>query len=158
MARRAEYYRDEHAPRANSVRPKVCAATRDDRGRLLVVRRADTFRWELPGGNVNVGESATRALWREVMEEAGVEVSVRGLSGIYTEPDHVVVSESGEVVQEFMACFHAAHVTGVPRPDGDETVDVAWVPVDELDRLSIHPGARQPIDDAVRRPYQVHIR
>jgi hypothetical protein len=49
------------------------------------------------------------------------------LSGIYTEPDHVVVHENGEVVQEFVMCFHATPAARRPRPDGDETVDAAWV-------------------------------
>ncbi|MFZ2119232.1 MAG: NUDIX domain-containing protein, partial [Pseudonocardiaceae bacterium] len=41
-------------------------------GRVLLVRRADDGYWELPGGRVEVGESASAAVVREVAEEAGV--------------------------------------------------------------------------------------
>jgi 8-oxo-dGTP pyrophosphatase MutT (NUDIX family) len=157
MARQAEYYRDEHAPRPNSLRPKVCAAVRDDYERLLVVRRADTLKWELPGGKVNIGESAVDAVLREVAEESAIRISVRGLSGIYTEPDHVIVYESGEIVQEFAVCFHAMSLSGSPRPDGGETLDAVWVYVGDLDQLAVHPSAWQRIDDAVNHPDQVHI-
>jgi ADP-ribose pyrophosphatase YjhB (NUDIX family) len=45
--------------------------------RLLLIRRADSGRWALPGGWIDPGETAERALAREVVEETGVMVVVR---------------------------------------------------------------------------------
>jgi 8-oxo-dGTP diphosphatase len=46
------------------------AKTRD--GRILLIRRADTGTWGLPGGTLEWGETLRVALEREVEEEAGV--------------------------------------------------------------------------------------
>src|SRR4051794_15928607 len=89
---REEYYHDPAAPRANSLAPTAFAAVRDDGGRILLVRRVDTGNWELPGGRVEIGESAVVAAQREVAEESGVRVEVVRLAGVYTDPGHVTGS------------------------------------------------------------------
>ena len=40
----------------------ICAVARDDRERVLLVRRADTGTWALPGGTLEWGEQLARAL------------------------------------------------------------------------------------------------
>jgi 8-oxo-dGTP pyrophosphatase MutT (NUDIX family) len=116
MARRTEYYHDPRAPQPNSLKPTAFAAVRDATGRLLLVRRSDTLNWELPGGKVDLGESAVQAVMREVFEESGVHIRVLGLSGVYTDPGHIMVYTSGEVRQQFALCFHALPLSGQPRP------------------------------------------
>jgi 8-oxo-dGTP pyrophosphatase MutT (NUDIX family) len=157
MARRAEFYHDPRAPVANSLRPTAFAAVRDGAGALLLVRRADTLNWELPGGKVDLGESAPQAVVREVLEEAGVQIRVLGLSGVYTDPGHVMVYLSGEVRQQFALCFHALPIAGSPRPDEDETVSASWFGVPDLAELDIHPSVRLRIDHALHEPDIVHI-
>jgi ADP-ribose pyrophosphatase YjhB (NUDIX family) len=157
VARRTEYFHDPQAPRANSLRPTVFAAVRDDDGRLLLVRRSDTLNWELPGGKVEIGESAVDSVVREVDEESGIRISVRGLAGIYTDPGHVMVYVDGEVRQQFSVCFHAVRISGEPRPDENETIDAAWFRISELEQLSVHQSMRLRIDHAIRHPDQVHI-
>ncbi|HEU5472655.1 MAG TPA: NUDIX domain-containing protein [Actinophytocola sp.] len=157
MPREAEYYHDPTAPRANSVRPTAFAAVRDQSARILLAQRADTFNWELPGGNVEPGESAVAAVIREVAEETGVMISVTGLSGVYTDPAHVMVYPSGEVRQQFALCLHAIPVSGVPRPDHDEMIDVGWIDVTEVPRLPIHPSMLLRIEHAISRPGRVRL-
>jgi 8-oxo-dGTP diphosphatase len=53
------------------VAPYAFAAVRDITGRMLLVRRCDTGDWELPGGHVDPGESASDAV-RETAEESGI--------------------------------------------------------------------------------------
>ena len=56
----------------------------DERGRTLLVRtywRGDT--WELPGGRVDEGETLAQAVRREIMEEAGIETRLVGVTGVY---------------------------------------------------------------------------
>ena len=58
MVRLREYFQDPSAPRAHDVLPAAFAAVRNSAGELLLVRRIDDDNWELPGGRIEVGESA----------------------------------------------------------------------------------------------------
>jgi 8-oxo-dGTP diphosphatase len=56
-------------------------------GRLLLIRRADTGDWAMPGGTLEWGETLRTGLPRELMEEAGVELlSAGALLGVYSDP------------------------------------------------------------------------
>lgn len=154
---RTEFYRDPGAPPASVVAPLVYAVVRDPAGRVLLVRRADTGDWELPGGHVDPGESATAALVREVAEESGLPVDVRGISGLYTDPAHVI-AHAGVVRQPFAVCFHATARPGVPHPDHRETSDARWWDVADLEGLPMQAAVRIRVADAVARPDRVHLR
>jgi 8-oxo-dGTP pyrophosphatase MutT (NUDIX family) len=60
-------------------------------------RTAANGNWELPGGQVEVGDTATGALQREVTEEAGIMIEIFDVSGVYTEPGYVIRSSAGRV-------------------------------------------------------------
>jgi ADP-ribose pyrophosphatase YjhB (NUDIX family) len=72
---------------ANSV-PGVQAVIERDGRVLLGRRRADPGRgrWDLPGGFLHEGEDALAGLRREVREETGLEIEVRGFLGCWNEP------------------------------------------------------------------------
>jgi len=55
----------------------------DERSRLLLCRRKKDHRWNLPGGELNPGETPTAAVQREVREELGIDVRVADLHGVY---------------------------------------------------------------------------
>jgi 8-oxo-dGTP diphosphatase len=64
----------------------VAAHTGD--GRWLLVRRADTGTWALPGGTVEWGETLRSTFDRELLEEAGVTAAVfERVVGVYSRPD-----------------------------------------------------------------------
>ncbi|MFR9805443.1 NUDIX hydrolase [Pseudonocardia sp. RS010] len=156
MARR-EYYHHPCPPRPTIVAPSVFAVVRDDADRILLVRRADDGFWELPGGRVEVGESAVDAVEREVAEESGVTIKVLHVAGVYSDPGHVIVDTAGEVRQQFALCVHARPLSGVPRPDGEETREAAWVAVDRLGALAMHPAMRERLERALAEPDHGHV-
>lgn len=66
----------------------ICAVARDDQGRVLLVRRADTGTWALPGGTLEWGEELAAALPREIEEETGATwVAMGKVTGVYSRPD-----------------------------------------------------------------------
>ena len=111
MVRIREFYRDPTAPRAQGLLPAAFAAVRNVAGEVLVVRRIDDGNWELPGGRIEVGESASQAVIREVAEESGVTIEVTGISGVYSDPSHVLLDPDGAVHQQLALCFHAVPAT-----------------------------------------------
>jgi 8-oxo-dGTP diphosphatase len=96
----------------------------------------------LPGGRVDVGESAVEAAVRETSEESGLRVRITGLVGLFTDPACVVESAAGdEVRQQFVVCFHGRAMWGKPHPDLQETSDAAWFDPADVAALPVQPAA-----------------
>ena len=143
------YYHDPAAPVPTVVVPSVFVAVRGQDGRILLVQRCDSGDWELPGGRVDIGESAIAAASREVTEESGVVVHVTGLVGLYSDPGYIVRSVTGEVRQQFVVLFRASHVSGRPCPDRRETSAAAWWAPTDTARLPMQAPVRAWIRDAL---------
>jgi len=155
---RVEHYRNPDAPLPDRVVPAVFALVRDASGRLLLVRRLDSGNWEPPGGRVDPGESAVHAVLREVEEESGLQVRVTSVSGVYCDPEHVLVYRSlGEVRQQFAVYLHAEPVAGALRPDRVETSAAAWFAVDDLDELPMTPVVRTRIEQGLHDAAVTHL-
>ena len=138
---RVDYIHDPKAPPANSVVPSVTAVVTDDSGRLLLIHKTDNDLWALPGGGHDIGEFVAETVVREVREETGIEVKVVAVTGLYTDPGHVMAYDDGEVRQQFSICFRARPVGGTVRTS-EESKEVRWVDPADLDELRIHPSMR----------------
>lgn len=115
------------------ILPSVCAVVLDGSGRLLLHRRSDNGFWGLPGGKVDVGESVTAAVIREVFEETGVHAEVERLTGVYSDPAlHVVATyPDGTAVQYVNLCF-LCHPSGGTLRVSEEGLEVGFYPPDGL--------------------------
>ncbi|MGW5380694.1 NUDIX hydrolase [Nocardia sp. NPDC003999] len=136
---RTDYFHDPTAPPANSIKVAVSALVQDDEGRILLIRRTDNGKYSIPGGGLEAGETVARAVVREVYEETGIDVKVTELIGIFSDPDHVIAYNDGEVRQEFSICFRAQPISGTPRPS-EESTEVEWVAPEKLYERDIHPS------------------
>ena len=86
----------------------------NDAGRLLLVR-SPRRGWEMPGGQVEIGESLEAAAKREVLEECGVEVGDLKLCGIFQSLEKSIVN----------ALFRGRYIAGMPRPS-DEAIEAGF--------------------------------
>ena len=128
MARRIDYRNDPDAPAATSMVPSANVVVVNEAGEILLIRRTDNGNWALPGGAVDLGESLPHAAVRETREESGIDCEITGLSGIYTDPGHVLLyTSNGEVRQEFSIVLTARATGGQPAVS-TETSEVRWVP------------------------------
>jgi len=154
---RRVYYHDPAAPPATVVVPAVVVAVPGPDGTLLLVRRCDSGGWELPGGRVDVGESAAAAAVRETAEESGVLVTVTGLIGVHSDPGYVVRSPAGEVRQPFVLLLRGREVGGTVRADLHETSDARWFAPAGIAGLPVEPAARVLIEHALAAGPEPHI-
>lgn len=141
MSGRRDYYRDPNAPLANSIAPGGSALVVDERGRVLMQRRADSGNWSLPGGIMEIGETIEQAVIREVKEETGLDIEITGLLGIYTDPQHVIAYTDGEVRQELNITYHGRIIGGTITVS-DESTEVRFIDPIEFDRIPIHDTVR----------------
>lgn len=123
----------------------AAGALLDGRGRVLIARRAADVHqgglWEFPGGKLEPGEPARRALARELREELGVEVR-------RTRPLIRVRHDYGDR-QVLLDVFLVSEFAGEPR--GLEGQPLDWVAPAALDPGRF-PAADKPVIDALRLP------
>ena len=122
--------------------PGASAVVRDDAGRILLLRRGDDGTWALPAGMIEPGEQPAEAVVREIFEETGVRAEVQRLAGVGI---HSTVYPNGDRCEYLAVWFRCRAVGGEARPDGDESLEVAWFEPDALPDLD--PRALQRIEN-----------
>jgi len=111
VVRLREYYQDPNAPRAHDVLPAAFAPVRKGPARSFWSVGSMTAIGSWPGGRVEVGESAAQAVIREVAEELGVTIALTGLSGVYSDPTHVLLDPMAPVTRS----WRCASTPSLPR-------------------------------------------
>lgn len=94
-------------------------------GKLILLRRAIEpayGAWVFPGGFVDRGEHPEEAAVREAREEAGVEVRLDGLLGIYSHPPGSPV---------IIVVYHGVVTAGIPQAL-DESLEVGLYSPEEV--------------------------
>ncbi len=111
------------------VTPKVAvgAAVGNDRGEILLIKRADSGVWLYPTGWADVGYSAAEVVVKEVLEETGIEV----------EPLRLIAVLDGlrlgfTRMPFYSLVFHCRAVGGELEAHPLECADVGWFAPDAL--------------------------
>jgi 8-oxo-dGTP pyrophosphatase MutT (NUDIX family) len=122
--------------------PAVTVLPVNDLGQVLLVRHAETSQWATIGGAIEPDEAPADAAKRETLEEAGVQVELTGLLAALGGPEYRHTYANGDEAS-FVSVVYAARVVGGElQPDGDETTEVAWHYLSELDHLDVGPVTR----------------
>lgn len=111
-------------------------------GRMLLVREKEDGCWTLPGGWADVCESPSEAVAREIREEAGYEVAVRSLLGVYDRSKHPHVPPFPFHVYKL---FFRCEIVGEQSSLSGETSEARFFPQDGLPELSISRVTPQQI-------------
>ena len=118
----------------------VAAAVIVNKGRVLLTRRPEDKRhpglWEFPGGKVDPGESPEQALHREIYEELGAEIRIKGVFEVayhrYDWGPVLVLAYECRLLTHSLRCLGVA--------------EYRWVPPQEIKRFKILPADQTIID------------
>jgi 8-oxo-dGTP diphosphatase len=131
-------------PARHSV--SVAGIITDDHGRALLIQRADNHRWEPPGGVLELGETITDGLRREVREETGLDVEPVTLTGVYKNMNRGII-----------ALVFRCKITGGDLTTTDEASAFRWATKPELPKLMPEAYAIR-VQDALHEPDTTAIR
>ena len=117
------------------VIPCVGAIVKDERGRLLLIKRGHEpglGLWSIPGGRIEPGETDAEALVREMQEETGLTVEPGPLVGQVQRPgpDGMVID-----IRDYVATISAGTLRA-----GDDAADARWVAPADLGSLLVTDG------------------
>lgn len=102
------------------LKKKSSALILNSRNELLVVKKKkNTSHFILPGGKVETNETAVEALYREVIEELGVQVVWHALEDIF-----IVQSQFEDYEME--THLYSVKVQGTPVPQ-NEILEIKWI-------------------------------
>ena len=137
-------------PRKYPQRPylAVSAAIIRD-GKVLLVRRARhpaRNLYTLPGGAVEIGETLTDAVAREVREETAIETELVGLAG---HREVIVRDMQGRIERHFVIMCYAARWRSGEAVLNDELDDARWLTPGELQSLSTTEGLAEIVAAAL---------
>lgn len=142
---------DSSATRIYPARPylAVSAAIFRD-GRVLIVRRAappSRGLYTLPGGGVELGETLTEAVIREVREETGLDVEPLSLAGYR----QVIARDgAGRVERHFVILPFAARYIAGEVTLNEELAEARWLTPAELSGLDTTEGLADIVAAAER--------
>ena len=124
------------------------AAVIDDRGRILLIQRADNGKWAMPGGASDVGETPAEGVVREAMEETGVRCRAVSLVGVFD--SRFCGSTSLQHMYQFLFLCEPLNEGRLERPSHVlEVLDARWFPEDSLPE-DMDPGHVTRIPEAFR--------
>lgn len=128
----------------NSPRHIVAASAliRNGEGAIALVK-TERRGWELPGGQIELGETLTDGLQREIFEECGIRVELGKLLQVRSNVSSSIV----------IFLFQATYVSGELRPS-EETPEVRWADSQTALRLITHPALRLILRDLLQNEVQ----
>ncbi|HKW33055.1 MAG TPA: NUDIX hydrolase [Candidatus Acidoferrum sp.] len=126
-----------------------------DCGRTVLIRRGTEpllGQWSIPGGSIEIGETITEAVRRELQEETGLEVRVLELIELF---DRIYLDNGAAASRDqkkpryhyVIADYLCELVGGEPRAGSDVT-DLAFAREDELHKFHLTEKAMSVLKKA----------
>ena len=108
-----------------------------DDGRVLLVQRGQSplkGQWSLPGGAVEVGETLSAAVQREVFEETGLIVEVGPIVEVL---DRIHMDAGGRVEFHYVLIDYLCAVVGGQLQAQSDAADARWASPTELSAFGL---------------------
>jgi 8-oxo-dGTP diphosphatase len=112
---------------------------------LLIKRKNDPYQgsWALPGGFVEYGETVENAAVRETKEETGIDVKLKELVGVYSDPDR---DPRGHTIT---VCFLGSNIGGMLKSATDAD-DAKYFDLNTIKTLDLAFDHERIIQDSLK--------
>jgi ADP-ribose pyrophosphatase YjhB (NUDIX family) len=144
--------------RIDELKAGVAVIILNEENQVLLQKRADVGLWGIPSGHIEIGETVAEAAIREVKEETNLEIRIKKLIGVYSDPNSQVFAyPNGKVVHFITTCFLAEITGGELRCNSDESLEIKFFGQQNLpqDLLKMHP---RWLNDALDKREMAFIR
>ncbi len=122
------------------VRPSV-AIIENEKVLLMRYRYGETDVYNLPGGNVDAGETLEQTLVRELEEELGIQISV---GEMLLAGEVILPQQKTDVLH---CVFTASIQSGVAilNPKETSALEIVWQPIAILPTLAMYPNVAESL-------------
>ena len=113
-----------------------------DGDRILLEKRKNSpskGKWAVPGGLVDLGETAEQAVIREVKEETGLEVYDPRLVDVV---NYISLGEKGAVMYHYVIIDYLVTSKGGKPKASSDADDLKWVPFNEVEEYDLTESFR----------------
>lgn len=144
------------SPREYPERPIVgVGGVLIESGKALLIRRGSEpllGQWSIPGGTLELGETLTEGVARELLEETGITVRVLDLIEVFERINPYAPPESRDRNSRprfhfVIADYLCEKISGEAKAGGDAT-DVAYVTEEELSQYKLTEAATRVLRNA----------
>lgn len=98
----------------------------NEEGKILMIKSPDRG-WEIPGGQVEAGETLTDALKREVKEETGIDIEVGDLKAVHSNITKRVQPDGVSPIGSIVSFGFTGRAISGELTISDESLEVTWV-------------------------------
>ena len=108
--------------------------------RVLLVRRGKSpsfGKWTLPGGLVELGETTTEAIAREIVEECGIKIRVVDVAGVIT---RVVRDDGDRIRYHYVLVDYLAYPDSMDVVAGSDAAEAQWFEIERVTELDTTRG------------------
>jgi mutator protein MutT len=119
-------------------------------GEVLLVRRGQEpalGSWSLPGGLVELGETLSEAMQRELTEETGLTVTLLGIAAVL---EHIFPDPDGRIAYHYVLVDYLCDYSGGELNPGSDITAARFVALSDLSGFDLP----QLTADVIRRAWE----
>lgn len=117
---------------------------------VLLVKRAQApgvGQWSLPGGAVELGETLTEALEREIREETNLGIEVGGLVTVL---DRIIHDPEERIQYHYVIVDYWGWVVSGELKAASDISDARFEPLDRIETMKIHRDVKETVKAAAK--------
>jgi 8-oxo-dGTP diphosphatase len=114
-------------------------------GKVLLVRRGKQpgyGKWSIPGGMVELGETLSEAIKREVLEECGIEIELADVVAVL---ERVIRREDERVRYHYVLVDFLGYWKGGELQPASDILEARWADPSEMETLEMTDRTQQVV-------------